>query len=146
MIDNTLPNDASLVPTENVNADTRLKDVVKALVKIDNGEGTPADLASYVDLSHGYYSDQIKDPVKALDPEYQKAALHFKVAREGGPVGLMGFCVAQLEYRVKEAQRAEQNNAPKTRDGYLTQIQNWSKLMSQIGPQQPQNAAPTGVR
>jgi hypothetical protein len=144
MID-TVTNDKSLVP-ENNSSDARLTEAVKALMKIDNGEGTPADLETYVDLSYAYYSDQLKDPKRAIDPEYQKAALHFKVAKEGGPVGLMGFCVAALEHRVKEAQRAEQNNAPKTRDGYLLQIQNWSRLMSQIGPQQPQTTAVANVK
>lgn len=134
--------DAGSPGAEIVPSDTRLQDAVRILMQIESGQGTPADLERYVQLSHGYYSDQLKDPTKALDPALQEAVLHHRIASEGGPVGLMGFCVAQQQRHITEAARMHQANAPKTRDGYVFKAQNWARMMSQISPQGVQGAAP----
>lgn len=79
---------------EIVTSDNRLGDAVQILSRIENGQGSPGDLIRYIELSSDYYNSQLQDPEKAQDPAYQEAARHHQIAREGGPVGLMGFCVA----------------------------------------------------
>ena len=99
---------------------------------IEEGRGSPEDLVNYVELSAGYYVDQLKDPVKAADPVFQEAALHHQIAKTQGGAGLVGFCVAQMQEAVMQGVRMREIRATKTSDRYLTKAQHWARLMGQI--------------
>ena len=71
-----IPTDPSSDSEAVIRHDNRLNDAVGFLRTIEEGRGSPEDLVNYVELSAGYYVDQLKDPVKAADPVFQEAALH----------------------------------------------------------------------